>query len=211
MRPCSPGIFFKLVMLAASSLATVSSIALAQDVARQERDRVEQKKQAFLARLPMTSLCSAETAGGVLVPPGEKQWKAGAFEVESLDHFAVTISQAHQLSNGDRATCINQAAHLVPEPVERDRQIENGSLVCMLRTYQDMNRLPQMTACQVRSLLTQPTHLRCRNHDPILDPEGLFFAPNIQAVVSLPQAVVTQGRCLVVQTSPTLNVPMRPE
>lgn len=199
-----------LIALSLAALAPQSGV-LAQDIARQERDRVEQKKRAFLEQLPLTSLCNAETAGGVLVPPGETQWKAGPFEVEPLDHFAVTISQAHQLEDADRAICTNQAAHLVPDPVERSRQLDNGSLVCMQRTYQDLKRFPQMIACQVRSLLTQPTHLRCKNHDPILDPEGLFFAPNIQAVVTLPQAVMTQGRCRVVQTSPTRKVPMRPE
>jgi hypothetical protein len=47
----------------------------------------------------------------------------------------------------------------------------------------------------VSALLTQPTHLRCRNFDPILDPDGVFVAPHLMMVVTLPQAVMTKGTC----------------
>jgi hypothetical protein len=47
----------------------------------------------------------------------------------------------------------------------------------------------------VSALLTQPTHLRCKNLDPILDPDGIYVAPNLLTVMTLPQAVMTKGTC----------------
>ena len=196
LSPHSLGAVAKTVFL---GLATVlllghGEVALAESP-REMRDKADAKKQAFLKRLPLTSHCRAENAGGVLVPPGETKWTSGAFEVEEKDHFVVTISTIAQLPAPDRPTCESQAMYLVAESVERDRQLENGSLLCMTRVYHDAGRLPQLTACQLRTLLTQPSHLRCKNWDPILDPDGLFVAPNLMAVVTLPQAVMTQGRC----------------
>ncbi|MFM1827263.1 MAG: hypothetical protein RLY67_644 [Pseudomonadota bacterium] len=193
---CARGGFERGIVLALIA-ATVFSVGQAAhaESPREMRDKVEAKKKAFLKRLPLTSQCTAENAGGVLVPPGETKWTSGSFEVEEKDHFVVTISTIAQLPAPDRPTCEAQAMVLVTESVERDRQLENGSLLCMKRVYQDAGRLPQLTACQLRTLLTQPSHLRCKNWDPILDPDGVFVAPNLMAVVTLPQAVMTQGRC----------------
>ena len=165
------------------------------DSPREMRDKTNAKKQAFLDRLPLTSLCKAEQAGGVLIPPGEQGWRSGSFEIEPQDHFTVTIQTIGQLPPNEQPTCEAQAQALVHDGVERQRQLDNGSLLCVRRVYQDEGRLPQLLACQLRTLLTQPTHLRCKNHDPILDPDGFFVAPNMQAVVTLPQAVMTQGSC----------------
>jgi hypothetical protein len=176
------------------TLFSLLSLAFAQS-AREERDKADVKKQEFLKRLPLESRCLAEVAGGVLLPDGEKQWKAGPFEVEKEDHFNIKIFMLSQLNPEDQQVCEQQARALEHESVQRARYLDNGSIVCMRRIYDDKNRLPQLTACHLRTLLTQPAHLRCKNLDPILDPDGIFVAPNLMAVVTLPQAVMTKGSC----------------
>lgn len=171
-----------------------SSAAYAQG-AREQNDKRDVKRQAFLQRLPLSSECRAEVAGGVVLPEGEQTWKSGAFEVEALDDFRVTIFRHGQLIAEEQEICEAQARSLETDDYQRKTALEDGAIVCMKRIWNDPARLPQMTACSLRTLLTQPTHLRCKNLDPILDPDGIYISPNLIAVVTLPQAVMTKGSC----------------
>lgn len=162
---------------------------------REQSDQRDIKKQRFIDRLPLQSDCKAEVTGGVLLPPGSKKWQSGSFEVEPQDHFKVVISTIGQLSPAEQEVCEAQALYIEPDDVQRNIYLEKGDIVCMRRTYDDKGRLPQLTACRVSALLTQPTHLRCKNNDPILDPDGMFIAPNLITAMTLPQAVVTKGTC----------------
>ncbi len=162
---------------------------------REQADKRDVKRQDFLKRLPLESRCKAEVAGGVLKPPGSEKWVAGSFEVEPQDDFRVRISKIEQLPIQERATCEAQARLIEYDDVKRSREFEDGHLLCMERVYNDKGRLPQLTACRLSTLLTQPLHLRCRNLDPILDPDGMFVAPNLLTVVTLPQAAMTKGTC----------------
>ena len=162
---------------------------------REQADKRDVLRQAFLQRLPLVSRCRAEVAGGVVLPEGETVWKSGSFEVEPEDDFQVVISRLEQLPIAERETCEAQGRGLEHDDMRRTNGFEEGSLVCMQRVYADSRRLPQTLACRLSTLLTQPVHLRCRNLDPILDPDGVFVAPNLMAVITLPQAVMTKGRC----------------
>jgi hypothetical protein len=182
------------------SLSIVFALALATGAAsaqgsREQNDKRDVKRQEFLKRLPLESSCKAELAGGVLIPPGEKKWKSGSFEVEAEDDFRVRISLITQLSGEQQETCEAQARALEYDDMKRANELEQGHLLCMHRVYKDPNRVPQMLACRLSTLLTQPLHLRCKNLDPILDPDGMFVAPNLMTVVTLPQAVVFKGSC----------------
>lgn len=162
---------------------------------RELSDKRDVKHQEFLKRLPLESRCKAEVAGGVLLLDGEKRWKSGPFEVEAEDDFRVTIFLYEQLNPDDRETCEAQARMLEYEDMRRMNDLTDGHLLCLRRVYNDKGRLPQLRACRVSALLTQPLHLRCTNLDPIIDPDGVFVSPNLMAVMTLPQAVMTKGTC----------------
>lgn len=181
-------------VLAALWAVTSSMTAWAQG-SREQNDKRDVKRQEFVKRLPLESACKAEVAGGVLLPPGEKKWTSGPFEVEAQDDFRVRISLMEQLGDEDQRTCEAQARALEFDDAKRALELEQGHLLCMRRVYQDPNRLPQMLACRLSTLLTQPLHLRCKNLDPILDPDGMFVAPSLLTVVTLPQAVIFKGSC----------------
>lgn len=178
----------------AGGLGLWSDVAEAQG-SREQSDKRDVKRQEFVKRLPLESNCKAEVAGGVLIPPGEKNWKSGSFEVEAQDDFRVRISLISQLSDEQQETCEVQARALEYDDVKRANELEDGHLLCVRRVYKDPNRVPQMLACRLSTLLTQPLHLRCKNLDPILDPDGMFVAPNHLTVVTLPQAVMIKGTC----------------
>jgi hypothetical protein len=163
--------------------------------AREQADKRDVKKQEFLKRLPLETRCKAEVAGGVVKPEGENKWKSGPFEVEAEDDFRATIAMIDQLPRDEQEVCEVQARGLEYDDVQRARYLDDGWIVCMKRVYNDRGRLPQLLACRVSALLTQPTHLRCKNLDPILDPDGIFVAPNHLTVMTLPQAVMTKGTC----------------
>ncbi len=165
------------------------------DSPREQADKRDVKRQDFLKRLPLESRCKAEVAGGVLKPPGSEKWVSGSFEVEPQDDFRVRITKIEQLPIEEQATCEAQARLIEYDDIKRMKELEDGHLLCMQRVYNDKGRLPQLTACRLSALLTQPLHLRCRNLDPILDPDGMFVAPNLLTVVTLPQAVMTKGTC----------------
>lgn len=175
-------------------LGVTNKAAYAQG-SREQSDKRDVLRQDFLKRLPLESTCKAELAGGVLVPEGEKDWKSGSFEVEAQDDFRVRISLIEQLDEEDQRTCEVQARALEYDDAKRINELEQGHLLCMRRVYQDPRRLPQTLACRLSTLLTQPLHLRCKNLDPILDPDGIFVSPSLMAVVTLPQAVMIKGRC----------------
>lgn len=177
----------------------VATPALAQEP-REMRDQRDVKKQQFLKRLPLQSTCRAEVAGGVVRPEGKAAWESGAFEVESEDNFRVTISMIEQIPPLEQQTCEAQAKAIEHDDVQRTIYLEKGDIVCMKRIYNDKRRLPQLTACTVSALLTQPTHLRCKNLDPILDPDGIYISPNHMMVITLPQAVMTKGVCRAADT-----------
>lgn len=162
---------------------------------RELADKQDLKKQEFLRRLPLESACKAEVAAGVLKPEGQPQWTSGPFEVEAQDDFRVTIAMLEQIPPRDQETCEAQARALEYDDIQRTLELEKGGIVCMRRVYNDPGRLPQVLACRVSALLTQPTHLRCKNLDPILDPDGIFVAPSLVTVVTLAQAVMTKGTC----------------
>lgn len=162
---------------------------------RELADKQDVKRQEFLKRLPLESRCKAEVAGGVVRPEGAAQWQSGPFEVEAEDGFEVTIAMLSQIPRYDQETCEAQARGLEYDDTKRAREFEQGHLVCMRRVYNDSGRLPQVLACRVSALLTQPTHLRCRNLDPILDPDGIFVSPNLMMIMTLQQAVMTKGVC----------------
>jgi hypothetical protein len=172
----------------------LSGTAIAE-TPRQQADKRDVKREEFLKRLPLESRCKAEVAGGVLKPEGADKWVAGRFEVEPQDDFRVTISKIEQLPIQEQATCEAQARSLEYDDIKRAKEFEDGHLLCMQRVYNDKGRLPQLLACRLSALLTQPLHLRCRNLDPILDPDGIFLTPNLLTVVTLPQAVMTKGMC----------------
>lgn len=181
-------------------LSVVGLIAFGADLAqaqgsREQSDKRDVLRQDFLKRLPLESNCKAELAGGVLIPPGETVWRSGSFELEAEDDFRVRISLIAQLHPEHQATCEAQARALEYDDAKRALEMEQGHLLCMQRTFRDPNRLPQMLACRLSTLLTQPLHLRCKNLDPILDPDGVFISPNLLTVVSLPQAVMVKGSC----------------
>jgi len=180
--------------LAVLILLFSASDALAQG-GRELADKQDVKRQEFLKRLPLESRCKAQVAGGVVRPEGAAQWQSGPFEVEDEDGFVVTIATLSQIPSFDQETCEAQARGLEYDDAKRAREFEQGHMVCMRRVYNDRGRLPQVLACRVSALLTQPTHLRCRNHDPILDPDGIFVSPNLMMVMTLPQAVMTKGVC----------------
>ncbi len=171
-----------------------SSMAMAESP-REQADKRDVKRQEFLKRLPLESRCKAEVAGGVVKPEGAEKWVAGTFEVEAQDDFRVRISMIEQLPMQEQATCEAQARLIEYDDVKRSKELDEGHLLCMERVYNDKGRLPQLLACRLSTLLTQPLHLRCRNLDPILDPDGMFVAPNLLTVVTLPQAVMTKGSC----------------
>jgi hypothetical protein len=171
-----------------------SGLAFAESP-REQADKRDVKRQEFLKRLPLESRCKAEVAGGVLKPEGAEKWVAGTFEIEPQDDFRVRISKFEQLPIQERATCEAQARMIEYDDLKRAKEFEDGHLLCMERVYNDKGRLPQLLACRLSALLTQPLHLRCRNLDPILDPDGIFVAPNMVTVVTLPQAVMTKGMC----------------
>jgi hypothetical protein len=177
-----------------SAVFFISGATIA-DSPREQADKRDVKRQEFLKRLPLESRCKAEVAGGVLKPPGSEKWTSGSFEVEPQDDFRVKISMIEQLPIQERSTCEAQARLIEYDDVKRAKEFEDGHLLCMERVYNDKGRLPQLTACRLSALLTQPLHLRCRNLDPILDPDGMFVAPNLLTVVTLPQAVMTKGTC----------------
>ncbi len=179
-------------VFAAALLA--GSVAFAESP-REQADKRDVKRQEFLKRLPLESRCKAQVAGGVVKPEGSEKWVAGSFEVEPQDDFRVRISKIEQLPIQERATCEAQATMLEYDDLKRAKEFEDGHLLCMERVYNDKGRLPQLLACRLSALLTQPLHLRCRNLDPILDPDGIFVAPNLLTVVTLPQAVMTKGMC----------------
>lgn len=162
---------------------------------REQADKRDVKRQEFLKRLPLESRCKAEVAGGVVKPEGAEKWVAGTFEVEAQDDFRVRISMIEQLPMQEQATCEAQARLIEYDDVKRSKELDEGHLLCMERVYNDKGRLPQLLACRLSTLLTQPLHLRCRNLDPILDPDSMFVAPNLLTVVTLPQAVMTKGSC----------------
>ncbi|MBM3374540.1 MAG: hypothetical protein FJY35_00395 [Betaproteobacteria bacterium] len=184
-----------LVAVMTAPLGAGGQVWSVQDSPREIRDRADMKKNAFIARLPLVTHCKAQVAAGVLRPEGQASWSAGEFEVEPQDHFVFSVFLRAQLPESDRPSCESQAEALVPSSVERNRRFDDGSLLCVKRVYQDAARLPQTLACELRFLLTQPTHLRCKNLDPILDPDGIFVSPNLMMVMTLPQAVMTQGLC----------------
>lgn len=171
-----------------------SSMAMAESP-REQADKRDVKRQEFLKRLPLESRCKAEVAGGVVKPEGAEKWVAGTFEVEAQDDFRVRISMIEQLPMQEQATCEAQARLIEYDDVKRSKELDEGHLLCMERVYNDKGRLPQLLACRLSTLLTQPLHLRCRNLDPILDPDSMFVAPNLLTVVTLPQAVMTKGSC----------------
>lgn len=175
----------------ASGLGWADAFAQGRELA----DKRDVKHQEFLKRLPLESRCKAEVAGGVLLLDGEKRWKSGPFEVEAEDDFRVTIFRYEQLNPDDRETCEAQARMLEYEDMRRMNDLTDGHLLCLRRVYNDKGRLPQLRACRVSALLTQPLHLRCTNLDPIIDPDGVFVSPNLMAVMTLPQAVMTKGTC----------------
>ena len=162
---------------------------------REQADKRDVNRQEFLKRLPLESRCKAEVAGGVVKPEGAEKWVAGTFEVEAQDDFRVRISMIEQLPMQEQATCEAQARLIEYDDVKRSKELDEGHLLCMERVYNDKGRLPQLLACRLSTLLTQPLHLRCRNLDPILDPDSMFVAPNLLTVVTLPQAVMTKGSC----------------
>lgn len=172
----------------------VPPLASAQG-AREQADKRDVKKQEFLKRLPLESRCKADVAAGVVKPEGSNKWQAGPFEVEAEDDFRVSIATIDQIPPYDQEVCETQARGLEYDDVQRARYLEDGWIVCMKRVYNDRNRVPQVLACRVSALLTQPTHLRCKNLDPILDPDGIYVAPNLMMVMTLPQAVMTKGTC----------------
>lgn len=182
------------VFLASVFLMLALEPVLAQG-SREQADKRDVRRQEFLQRLPLVSTCRAEVAGGVVLPEGEAAWRSGSFEVEPEDDFQVLISRLEQLPPQERETCEAQGRGLEHDDTRRLSGFEEGSLVCMQRVYADSRRLPQTLACRLSTLLTQPVHLRCRNLDPILDPDGIYVAPNLMAVITLPQAVMTKGRC----------------
>ena len=171
-----------------------SGMAMAESP-REQADKRDVKRQEFLKRLPLESRCKAEVAGGVVKPEGAEKWVAGTFEVEAQDDFRVRISMIEQLPMQEQATCEAQARLIEYDDVKRSKELDEGHLLCMERVYNDKGRLPQLLACRLSTLLTQPLHLRCRNLDPILDPDSMFVAPNLLTVVTLPQAVMTKGSC----------------
>jgi hypothetical protein len=182
---------FSLVIVLAGLFAGADVLAQGRELA----DKRDVKHQEFLKRLPLESRCKAEVAGGVLLLDGEKRWKSGPFEVEAEDDFRITIFRYEQLNPDDRETCEAQARMLEYEDIRRVNDLKDGHLLCLRRVYNDKGRLPQLRACRVSALLTQPLHLRCTNLDPIIDPDGVFVSPNFMAVMTLPQAVMTKGTC----------------
>lgn len=176
-------------------LAIGLSAPVAAQGTREQADKRDVKRQEFLKRLPLESRCKAEVTGGVVRPEGAQKWSSGPFEVEAQDDFVVTIAQLAQIPRFDQETCEAQARALEYDDTKRAKEFEDGHLLCMRRVYNDQGRLPQVLACRLSALLTQPTHLRCKNLDPILDPDGIFVAPNLLTVMTLPQAVVTKGIC----------------
>jgi hypothetical protein len=188
--------FMRFLFAVAVLLVAVDGFApvMAQGT-REQADKRDVKRQEFLKRLPLESRCKAEVAGGVVKPDGAQKWSSGPFEVEAQDDFVVTIAQLHQIPRFDQETCEAQARALEYDDTKRTKEFEDGHLVCMRRVYNDKGRLPQVLACRVSALLTQPTHLRCKNLDPILDPDGIFVAPSLITVMTLPQAVMTKGVC----------------
>ena len=165
------------------------------DGARQQADKRDVKKQEFLKRLPLESRCKAEVTGGVVKPEGERNWKSGAFEVEPEDDFRVTILRLDQLAPPEQEVCDAQARSLFHDDVQRTGYFEDGTLICLRRVFNDRRRLAQLTACNLVTLLTQPTHLRCKNLDPLLDPDGIYISPNLVTALTLGQAVMTKGSC----------------
>ena len=189
---------FKQILLsccAVLSLVLVLPPTVSAQGAREQADKRDVKKQEFLKRLPLESRCKAEVAAGVVKPEGSSKWQSGPFEVEAEDDFRVTIATIDQISPYEQEICETQARGLEYDDVQRARYLDDGWIVCMKRVYNDRNRVPQVLACRVSALLTQPTHLRCKNLDPILDPDGIFVAPNLMMVMTLPQAVMTKGTC----------------
>ena len=182
---------FSLAIVLAGLFAGADVLAQGRELA----DKRDVKHQEFLKRLPLESRCKAEVAGGVLLQDGEKRWKSGPFEVEAEDDFRITIFRYEQLNPDDRETCEAQARMLEYEDLRRVNDLKDGHLLCLRRVYNDKGRLPQLRACRVSALLTQPLHLRCTNLDPIIDPDGVFVSPNLMAVMTLPQAVMTKGTC----------------
>lgn len=182
---------FSLAIVLAGLFAGADVLAQGRELA----DKRDVKHQEFLKRLPLESRCKAEVAGGVLLLDGEKRWKSGPFEVEAEDDFRITIFRYEQLNPDDRETCEAQARMLEYEDIRRVNDLKDGHLLCLRRVYNDKGRLPQLRACRVSALLTQPLHLRCTNLDPIIDPDGVFVSPNLMAVMTLPQAVMTKGTC----------------
>ncbi len=182
---------FGLAIVLAGLFAGADVLAQGRELA----DKRDVKHQEFLKRLPLESRCKAEVAGGVLLLDGEKRWKSGPFEVEAEDDFRITIFRYEQLNPDDRETCEAQARMLEYEDIRRVNDLKDGHLLCLRRVYNDKGRLPQLRACRVSALLTQPLHLRCTNLDPIIDPDGVFVSPNFMAVMTLPQAVMTKGTC----------------
>ncbi len=182
---------FSLVIVLAGLFAGADVLAQGRELA----DKRDVKHQEFLKRLPLESRCKAEVAGGVLLLDGEKRWKSGPFEVEAEDDFRITIFRYEQLNPDDRETCEAQARMLEYEDIRRVNDLKDGHLLCLRRVYNDKGRLPQLRACRVSALLTQPLHLRCTNLDPIIDPDGVFVSPNLMAVMTLPQAVMNKGTC----------------
>ena len=184
-----------LKLLFAAVITSMMFSAAFAESPRQQADKRDVKREEFLKRLPLESRCKAEVAGGVVKPQASEKWVAGAFEVEPQDDFRVRISKIEQLPIQEQATCEAQARMLEYDDIKRTKEFEDGHLLCMERVYNDKGRLPQLLACRLSALLTQPLHLRCRNLDPILDPDGLYVAPNLLTVVTLPQAVMTKGSC----------------
>ena len=182
---------FSLAIVLAGLFAGADVLAQGRELA----DKRDVKHQEFLKRLPLESRCKAEVAGGVLLLDGEKRWKSGPFEVEAEDDFRITIFRYEKLNPDDRETCEAQARMLEYEDIRRVNDLKDGHLLCLRRVYNDKGRLPQLRACRVSALLTQPLHLRCTNLDPIIDPDGVFVSPNLMAVMTLPQAVMTKGTC----------------
>jgi hypothetical protein len=182
---------FSLAIVLAGLFAGADVLAQGRELA----DKRDVKHQEFLKRLPLESRCKAEVAGGVLLLDGDKRWKSGPFQVEAEDDFRITIFRYEQLNPDDRETCEAQARMLEYEDIRRVNDLKDGHLLCLRRVYNDKGRLPQLRACRVSALLTQPLHLRCTNLDPIIDPDGVFVSPNFMAVMTLPQAVMTKGTC----------------
>lgn len=182
-------------LLLAIGLFFMSTALVHAQGSRERADKQDLKKQEFLKRLPLESRCKAEVAAGVVKPEGAKNWQSGPFEVEAEDDFRIRISMMDQLPPYEQEICESQARGLEYDDMQRAKSLDDGWIVCMKRTYNDRNRVPQLLACRVSALLTQPTHLRCKNLDPILDPDGVFVAPNLMMVMTLPQAVMTKGTC----------------